>query len=469
MHSRSLGPSLVIAVAGAAFGSVADQGDCAEGQTICSDAFAQPLDGLSAEQRMDFALGRALFERLWVAAPSSTRAADGLGPLYNARSCLSCHPGNGRGRPPESSADKARGLLLRIDVPAQDETQRRMRETGRIANVPDPVYGLQLQPLSIAGQSAEFRLDYAGRESVVIMKDGETVGLFEPVYGVAEPGYGPLHPQARLSPRLSPQLIGLGLLEAIDESDILALADPEDDDGDGISGRANSVWSRQQGKVMTGRYGHKAGMATLDDQNQSAFANDLGLSVPLYPDGAGECTERQTICRNAPHGGSPQYDGLEAHAGITDLVGFYVRHLAAPSRRSVDDTDVKAGEALFHKIGCAGCHVDRFVTPKDAGPSLANRVIQPYTDLLLHDMGEGLADHRPEGEATGREWRTPPLWGIGLAEHVNGHAFYLHDGRARSLLEAVLWHGGEAQTQRDAVARLSKTDRDLLIRFLESL
>jgi CxxC motif-containing protein (DUF1111 family) len=273
-----------------------------------------------------------------------------------------------------------------------------------------------------------------------------------------------------LSPRVAPQMIGLGLLEAIAERDIEAAADPDDRDGDGISGRPNRVWSTLANSRRLGRFGWKAGSPSVDEQSQDAFAGDMGISVPLHPDGAGDCTERQIACRRAPNGNSPQYDDLEAHRQVTDLVAFYSRHLAVPARRDHDSPEVLAGKRLFHQAGCSACHRPGYVTAADAAdPALAGQRIWPYTDLLLHDMGEGLADHRPEGEASGREWRTAPLWGVGLTPQVSGHGSYLHDGRARNLLEAILWHGGEAEAAREAVRTMSREQRRQLLRFVESL
>jgi CxxC motif-containing protein (DUF1111 family) len=205
-------------------------------------------------------------------------------------------------------------------------------------------------------------------------------------------------------------------------------------------------------------------------QTQRAFHQDLGISTPLYPQGYGECTEVQTACRAAPDGNSPQYDNLEAPQAVVDLVVHYARNLAVPPRRDIDDADVIAGEVIFHALGCSNCHVPHFTTASEGVPAaLSRQAIAPYTDLLLHDMGEALADARADGLATGREWRTAPLWGLGLTASVSGHTQLLHDGRARTVLEAVLWHGGEAQAARDRVVQLSKPERTQLLRFLESL
>ena len=433
-------------------------------------AFTDPVAGLRGEQRLDFMVGRGLFRRLWVTGPASTEAADGLGPLYNARGCMNCHVNGGRGRPVEDADPDAASLVMRIDIPPQDEGERRQLAEHRINNIPDPTYGLQLQNFAVPGHAAEYRLGLRYTEVPLSLRDGSRVGLRKPTYSIDDLGYGPLHPQVRLSPRMAPQLIGLGLLEAIDQEDIIAQEDPEDRDGDGISGRANRVWSRTSGATVLGRFGHKAGLPSIDEQSQAAFSIDLGLSVPLYPEAAGDCTERQPACRAAPNGNSAQYDDLEAHRQVTDLVRFFVSHLGVPARRNADHPDVLAGEHIFERIGCQSCHTPYFRTGSHTGDAANHdRDIAPYTDLLLHDLGEGLADNRPEGMANGREWRTAPLWGIGLTPQVSGHGNYLHDGRARSLLEAILWHGGEALAQRDAVIALDRDARDQLLTFIESL
>jgi CxxC motif-containing protein (DUF1111 family) len=219
---------------------------------------------------------------------------------------------------------------------------------------------------------------------------------------------------------------------------------------------------------MLGRFGWKGGEPTVREQSASAFAGDIGIATPLSPALWGDCTEAQRACRRAPHGGD--MDGLEISAEAFDTVVFYTANLGVPARRDIDDPQVLRGKQVFHDSGCASCHRPKFVTARlEDRPEHSFQLIWPHTDLLLHDMGEGLADHRPEGRATGREWKTPPLWGIGLTERISGHTTFLHDGRARSLLEAILWHGGEAQAARDAVVSLSPAARADLIRYLESL
>ncbi|MEM7616707.1 MAG: di-heme oxidoredictase family protein, partial [Pseudomonadota bacterium] len=320
-----------------------------------------------------------------------------------------------------------------------------------IATLPDPTYGTQMQDFAVQGHASEYRLDITYREEVVTLADRTEVSLRHPTYRAADLGYGPLHPEAMLSPRVAPQMIGLGLLEAIPAADILAGADPEDADGDGISGRPNVVWSTVHDQPMLGRFGLKAGAPTVLEQSAGAFAGDIGISSPVKPAAAGECTPAQTVCLGAIHGDGDDR-GTEIDAEGLDLVTFYSQNLGVPARRKVGDPQVLRGKAVFHETGCASCHTPSFVTHRlEDQPEQSFQLIWPYTDMLLHDMGPGLADNRPEARATGQEWRTPPLWGIGLTEQVSGHTFFLHDGRARSILEAVLWHGGEAQSQRDTV------------------
>jgi CxxC motif-containing protein (DUF1111 family) len=434
------------------------------------EAFSQPSTNLSFEDRANFFIGDGLFRRVWVIAPSSTQSADGLGPLYNARACQRCHLKDGRGHPPAGPDDSAVSMFLRLSIPPQNKPQEELIASKRASVIPEPTYGGQLQDVAIPGYAPEGRMVIAYEEQPVELAGGETVQLRMPSYSIGDPAYGPLHPDVLLSPRVTPQMIGLGLLEAIDEADIVAGADPDDADGDGISGKPNRVWSVAHEKVMLGRFGWKAGQPSLLEQSAGAFAGDIGISNPLAPDSWGDCTEAQDACRNAPHGGGDAQGGLEAPADIMDLVLFYARNLAVPARRDVDSPDVLHGKALFYGAGCIGCHKPKFATRRDyAVSALSGQLIWPYTDLLLHGMGEGLADHRPEGEATGFEWRTPPLWGIGHTMAVNGHTFFLHDGRARNLTEAILWHGGEAQTARDAFAAMPKGDRDALLAFLNAL
>ena len=437
---------------------------------INKDAFSSPSANMSFEKEIDFKVGNGFFKRVWVSAPASTQASDGLGPLYNARSCQRCHLKDGRGHPPSGQSDNAVSMFLRLSIPAQNEAQRQRLASLKANVIPEPTYGGQLQDFAIQGHRAEGQMKIEYEEVPVKLADGTVVNLRKPTYSVTDLGYGPMHPDTMLSPRVAPQMIGLGLLEAIAEADIVKNADPEDKNKDGISGKPNRVWSGEHNKVMLGRFGLKAGAPSINEQSQGAFAGDMGISVPLHPSGAGECTAKQVACQKAVNGNSPQYENLEAGNQVASLVTFYASHLAVPARRNVAAPEVLRGKKLFYESNCIACHTPKYITRKDAPrKEHAKQLIWPYTDMLLHDMGEGLADHRPEGLANGYEWRTAPLWGIGLTPVVNGHSFYLHDGRARSLLEAILWHGGEAQAARDKVVAMSKQEREDLLRFIESL
>ncbi len=435
-------------------------------------AFSQPAANLAFEKRLDFKLGNSIFKKLWVPAPSSTTASDGLGPLYNARSCMQCHVRDGRGHTPESDwpADNAVSLFLRLSIPAQNEEQAKALASGQQGVIPEPTYGTQLQDFAVTGLAAEGHLKIRYTEELVTLADGESVALRRPSYSITHLGYGPLHPDTMFSPRIAPAMIGLGLLESIPDASILALSDPDDQNKDGISGKANHVWNPQTQTLSLGRFGWKAGAATLNQQNNAAFNGDIGISTPYANNPYGECTPQQKACLQLPHGGSAHLDGVEAPNSMIALLLFYTRHIAVPARRDADKTEVLAGKEIFYNSGCIDCHQPTFKTStRPALPELSNQLIWPYTDLLLHDMGAGLADNRPEYQASGSEWRTPPLWGIGLTQTVSKKTHYLHDGRARTLLEAILWHGGEAEQAKLTVKNMPTSDRHNLIKFLESL
>lgn len=424
------------------------------------NAFSHSTATLPFEKELDFKVGNGIFKKLWVTAPASTRSSDGLGPLYNARACQRCHLKDGRGHPPTANFpdDNAISLLIRLGIP-----------TGSVAARPDPIYGGQLQDFTIAGVEIEGRPHVTWTEEPVTLADGTEVSLRRPDWSVVDLGYGPMDPGTKLSPRIAPPMIGLGLLEAVPAEQIAAHADPDDADGDGISGRVAEVIDAETEEPMIGRFGWKASQPTLRQQASAAFLGDMGLSTTGRPFGAGDCTDAQKACRNAPDGGS-EATGLEVSETMLNLVVFYSRHLAVPARRNVTDPAVTRGGEVFAAAGCDGCHRPTLTTAADAeDPALAGHTIHPFTDLLLHDMGPDLADGLPEGGAGAQEWRTPPLWGIGLTETVNGHTNFLHDGRARSVLEAILWHGGEAQSARDHVVGLNAADRDALIAYVNSL
>lgn len=425
-----------------------------------ANAFSLPSANLAPTRRLDFSVGNSFFRSPWVIAPATTTARDGLGPLFNTNACQNCHIKDGRGHPPAPDAINAVSMLVRLSIPATTADTALLAQKGI---VPEPTYGGQFQDMAVPGIASEGRVRVTYTPVPVTFADGSVVELQQPNLQLTDLGYGPMHAQALFSARIAPPMIGLGLLEAIAEEDLLAQQDPDDLDGDGIRGRANQVWSHEAQALQMGRFGWKAGQPSMRQQNADAFFNDMGLSTPLM---AGtSCTAAQTDCLAAPQGGEP-----EVNEKIEAQVLFYSRNLAVPVRRNADDAQVLKGKALFHQANCQGCHTPRFVTGAEAAePELANQVIFPYTDLLLHDMGAGLADQRPEFQASGQDWRTPPLWGIGLTQVVSGHTRFLHDGRARDIMEAVLWHSGEAEASKQQVLKFSQDDRQALLAFLNSL
>lgn len=425
-----------------------------------ANAFSLPSANLAPTRRLDFSVGNSFFRSPWVIAPATTTARDGLGPLFNTNACQNCHIKDGRGHPPAPDALNAVSMLVRLSIPATAADAAVLAQKGI---VPEPTYGGQFQDMAVPGIAPEGRVRVTYTAVPVTFADGSVVELQQPSLQMTDLGYGPMHAQTLFSARIAPPMIGLGLLEAIAEEDVLAQQDPDDLDGDGIRGRANQVWSHEAQALQMGRFGWKAGQPSMRQQNADAFFNDMGLSTPLM---AGtSCTTAQTDCLAAPQGGEP-----EVNEKIEAQVLFYSRNLAVPARRNADDAQVLKGKELFHQANCQGCHTPRFVTAAQAPePELANQVIFPYTDLLLHDMGEGLADQRPEFQASGQDWRTPPLWGIGLTQAVSGHTRFLHDGRARDMMEAVLWHGGEAESSKQQVLKFSSVDRQALLAFLNSL
>lgn len=359
-------------------------------------------------------------------------------------------------------------LLLRLAVPQGPDRGHPKLAPGELAMLPEPVYGVQLQNFAVAGLPAEGRMEIEYTPVTVALNGGETATLMQPVYRIDNPGYGPMRKDTQISPRLAPPMIGLGLLESIHESDILANVGA--DKRDGIVGKPNWVTDVRTGARVLGRFNLKAGQPTVEQQSAAAFSNDMGLSSPLFPNHYGDCTPAQTQCLKMPHGAQPRFGPEEVPAKLMDFVTVYSTNLAVPQRRDADDARVLAGKKLFYEANCVACHVPKYVTSRNAKQAEHRfQLIWPYTDMLVHDMGDDLADGVADGEATGREWRTPPLWGIGLTKTVNPTATWLHDGRARTLLEAVLWHGGAGQPARDRVVAMTPEERADLIRFLESL
>lgn len=414
------------------------------------EAYAQPFAGLHEEELAQFFRGRNLFRQSWVIAPARDTAV-GLGPLYNRIACVSCHPKNGRGHAPADASERMQSMLVRLSVPGKNSVG---------GPNPHPHYGNQLNEEGVPGVPGEGRAQVQWEYHTTEFSDGTKIRLRKPQLTISELNYGALEP-VLTSPRIGPVVFGLGLLDAVSENDLLKLA--QQPKPDGIKGKVNRVWDIASQQTRIGRFGAKANAATLRSQTVDAMLGDLGITSSLLP--KENCLSHQQECLQALSGGSPELKDEQ----LSDLE-FYFRHLAVPARRDINNLQVKTGEKIFVNIGCASCHRTELTTAKNYPHKyLANLTIQPYTDLLLHDMGEGLADHRPDFQATGNEWRTPPLWGIGLTESINEYQSYLHDGRAQTFAEAILWHGGEAEKVRERYRKLQLTEREALDQFLLSL
>lgn len=420
------------------------------------NAYSQETQTLDFAGLQRFKLGNALFNKFWVSSPSSTLASDGLGPFFSARACQSCHIKDGRGQRPVA-VEKTASLVLQLKRQVNGEW------------LSDPVYGAQLHTSAVPGVQAEAFVRIEHQRLLRKFKDGTAVVLQQPQYVIEQLAYGEFHPDTVVSPRVASAMPGLGLIEAIETSDILAYADADDRDKNGISGRPN--WQvLADGTKRLGRFGHKAAMSSIEQQVTHALLIDMGLSSDDLGDPNGDCTKAQTICAELSNGVQPHLGQSEVPGDMLDLLNFYSSHLALPVRRDVSEASVLVGKKLFYEAGCTGCHVPKHVTAKDAQRAEHRfQLIWPYSDFLLHDMGAELADGAGEGEASSVEWRTAPLWGIGLAKTVNPRSSFLHDGRADTILEAVLWHGGEAAESRNRVLAMQQDERDALVLFMESL
>jgi CxxC motif-containing protein (DUF1111 family) len=415
------------------------------------NAFSFQAANAPARHQRPFSFGNRLFNTNWVEAPASVKKFDGLGPLFNRVSCSGCHTKDGRGAPPATGTGPMDSMLFRISIPGT-------LATG--APQPVPGYGDQLSERAIADVAPEGIAKVTYTDIPGSYADGETYVLRKPAYRINAPAYGKLPADMMLSPRVAPQVIGLGLLEAVPDSTLRALADPEDKDGDGISGRLNTVWNAATSQRVIGRFGWKASQPDLFNQNAAAAIGDMGLTSDLHAQE--NCAEGQLACAAAVSGGTP-----EVEIGFLEKLTLYTQTLAVPAQRAAQD--VTEGSKLFRDMGCAACHMPSLQSGEHPVAEIANQTFHPYTDLLLHDMGEALSDNRPDFDASGNEWRTPPLWGLGLVPTVNGHQFLLHDGRARGPEEAILWHGGEAEKSKEAFRTAPKPARDALVRFLNSL
>ena len=450
---------------------------------INAESYSKPSSNLTASRKGDFFVGNAFFKQPWVIAPASTDSRDGLGALFNVAACQSCHVKDGRGHAPMTSDDAADSLLIRLAMPATTNGQRQQLKSSLIEKVAHPMYGGQLQDRGIQGVPAEARIAVTWTDKPMTFADGYVETLRAPTFNLTKPGYGAFEDELMVSPRVALPMIGLGLLEQIPDADIKKQADSADKNADGIRGKFNWVLDPQTGKTALGRFGWKAGQTKLLTQNQSAFNEDMGLTSNIRP--IESCTSLQTACLQATTGADEQGNGkpaVEVNDEVTKFVEFYTRNLAVPHRRNADDKTVLAGKKIFYDMGCQSCHTPRYQLPKTDDDHLEQhgQIIYPYSDLLLHDMGNDLADRTIAGKlppksaqveflANSYEWRTPALWGIGLAQTVDPQATFLHDGRARTLMEAVLWHGGEAAKQQQKVLKLDKQGRAELNAFLKSL
>lgn len=428
------------------------------------NAFSFPFANLPDVERTRFAIGNSFFRRNWVEAPSSTQARDGLGPLFIARSCGGCHMQDGRGAPPEMRdgvLEPAVALLLRMSIPGKG---------AHGGPLPDPIYGDQIANAAVQGVAPEAQIAIDHVAIPGQFADGTAYVLQQPVYRLENLGYGPAAPGLMLSPRIAPQLAGVGLIDAIPASEIernareQALADGP------VKGQINTVWDVTTGAMQTGRFGWKANVATLTHQSAAAFNGDMGITSSLFP--VESCTADQRACMAAPRGADGKTPEID-DATLSNVV-FYQATLAPAARRNAAAPQVRQGQKLFAQAQCAACHRPSYQTgPAPAAETgsvaVAGQHIWPYTDLLLHDMGAALADGRSDFAAGGAQWRTPPLWGVGLIRDVNSHQRLLHDGRANGTMEAILWHAGEAAQARDHVLRMTQAERAALVAFVDSL
>lgn len=434
-------------------------------------AYLQPVTGLQTEQKKLFREGEKVFNTFWLAVPNDlisqwwdlSRPGPGggewgLGPSFLATSCVSCHVQAGRGKMPDGDGGPLFMQSLRLSIPGE----------GPFGGPnPDPHYGVQIQSFDTVQRkdktqrAGEGEVHVSWQTRTFRFADGSSLELRKPVVQLKHLNFGPLAEGVMMSLRNSQAIYGLGYLEAVSESDILALAELQKSQG--LNGRPNYVRDDINDKMAIGRFGWKANQPSIRQQIANAFLADIGITSPIYPEQ--NCPPVQKECLTEKHSSKP-----ELRAELWEPLTFWTLSLDAPAPRDRDKPAVRRGEMLFAQAKCVQCHVPELKTgPFDALPALAGRTIRPYTDMLLHDMGPDLADGRPDFRAGGADWRTPPLWGIGLSKQVNGSTSFLHDGRARNVLEAIVWHGGEASASRDSFARLSKREREDVIAFVQSL
>lgn len=443
------------------------------GKGLSDRSFVQVGKNVNRQDELLFWTGFSLFRDPWVIAPSSTQDRDGLGPLFNTRSCISCHSSGGKGPSPIVGISKPSALVIRFGS----------AETKLFS---DPIYGAQLQPRAIAATHSSIQPDLLGEAQLNLSyqpisgeyADGTPYTLQQPSYKLSDLAYGDLDKRTVLSPRFSPVIYGLGLLDAISVDDLLVQEDSKDINQDGISAKYNRVpimptnhnTAEFHGSVATGlgigRFGHKAKQPSLHQQIAAAFRDDIGITSTTFI--SESCTSAQPNCQAAAIIGNHQAE--EIPDKLLDLVTQFNQLIAVPPARNLHTEEAQKGRKLFYKLGCESCHTASYTTdPSYPHKSLANQKIWPYTDLALHDMGEGLADGVNEYDANGHEWRTPPLWGIGARKNMRSENLYLHDGRAKTVAEAILWHGGEAQASQQSFIQLDQAQRNALLAFLDAI
>lgn len=410
-----------------------------------TDAYTFPLANLDAAGLQKHLAADAPFGQQFVTAPSSQ--AGGLGPLFNQNSCESCHIRNGRGIVPEFEDDRQSGLLLRLSRGLLD---------GKPIAVPG--FGTQLNTKAIFGVEAEGKLSKSEIVEILKYLDGEEIEITKPIYTIKNP-YKELPSDLLLSPRNPSPVFGLGLIDAIASSDIIKQEDQDDKNKDGISGKASLVMDIRTQQMTLGKFGWKAEQPNAHQQAADAAHNDMGLTNSLFKN---EHCEGQNNCVEGLQ------TALDADDETLDLFTYYFVTLAVPARR-LPNASINKGEKIFVNLKCNACHTPKYITGDYPIKQLSNQIIFPYSDFLLHDMGEGLTDFRPVNNANGYEWRTPPLWGIGLTKVVNSKATFLHDGRANTIEEAILWHDGEAKKSKEEFKKLNKEDRKALLDFINSL
>lgn len=411
-----------------------------------SRSYEQPAPNLDAYWAERHAVGDLAFEAAFVTAPAQVNP--GLGPLFNGTACAGCHIKNGRGLP-EKGQRAVRVSQVEPGIGHGSDYSFALEVDSPGGNTPAvPGIGTQLQEQGVHGHAPEGIVQLVWEDQLGTYPDGTEYQLRSPQITLLALDSSPFPEGIAISHRIPQPVFGAGLLEAVPEADIVQRADPGDRNGDGISGRPNRVWNVIEQRPTLGRFGWKANTPTLLQQSASAYINDMGVTNPLFPDADG---------------------AMDIAMDTLEAASVYVQTIAVPARTLLDDPQVQRGERLFAAANCIACHVSELRTGPHQIPALANQTIHPYTDLLLHDLGPALADGRPDFEATGREWRTPPLWGVGLTQTVLPFSGFLHDGRARTLEEAVLWHGGEAELARSTFQAMEQDDRAALIRFLRSL